>query len=213
MAQEFAFDAFLRDDKGKGASRRLRREERKIPAIVYGGAGKEPIAIALWHNDLKKALEHEAVFSHILTLNIDGKKESVILKDLQRHPFKPLLTHADFLRVEKNHELHVNVPLHFLNEDSAAAIKLEGGMISHQQTEVEVICLPKDLPEYIEIDVAAMEMDQTLHLSDLILPKGVRLAVLDKGEGHDLAVASIHKPRGPKVEETEEGEGEEGEGE
>lgn len=210
MAQEFAFDAFLRDDKGKGASRRLRREERKIPAIVYG-AHKDPIAISMWHNDLKKALEHEAIFSHILTLNIDGKKESVILKDLQRHPFKPLLTHADFLRVEKGHELHVNVPLHFLNEDNAKAIKLEGGMISHQQTEVEVICLPKDLPEFIEVDVAHMEMDQTIHLSDLKLPEGVRLATLDKGEDYDLAVASIHKPRGSKVDEAEdEAEGEEG---
>lgn len=210
MAQEFAFDVFLRDDKGKGASRRLRREERKIPAIIYG-ANKEPVAISLWHNDLKKALEHEALFSHILTLNLDGQQESVILKDLQRHPFKPLLTHADFLRVEKGHELHVNVPLHFINEDKADAIKLQGGMISHQQTEVEVICLPKDLPEFIEVDVTEMQMDQTLHLSDLKLPSGVRLAALAQGEDHDLAVASIHKPRGARVDEADTGtEGEEG---
>ncbi|QCF25234.1 50S ribosomal protein L25/general stress protein Ctc [Hydrocarboniclastica marina] len=211
MAQEFAFEVFLRDDKGKGASRRLRRKERKIPAIIYG-ANKEPVAISLWHNDLKKALEHEAIFSHILTLNLDGKEESVILKDLQRHPFKPLLTHADFLRVEKGHELHVNVPLHFMNEDTAPAVKLEGGIVSHQQTEVEVICLPKDLPEFIEVDVSGMAMDQTIHLSDLKLPEGVRLAALAQGPDHDLAVASIHKPRGVKADEAEdaENEGEEG---
>lgn len=206
MAQEFAFEAFLRDDKGKGASRRLRREERKIPAIIYG-ANKEPVAISMWHNDLKKALEHEAVYSHILTLNIGDKEESVILKDLQRHPFKPLLTHADFQRVEKGHELHVRVPLHFINEEKADAIKLQGGIISRQQTEVEVICLPKDLPEFIEVDVSEMTMDQTLHLTDLKVPEGVRLAALNLGEDHNLAVASIHKPRGAKVDDTE---GEEG---
>lgn len=209
MAQEFVIEAFARDDQGRGASRRLRREERKIPAIVYG-AGKEPQSISIWHNELKKALENEAFFSHILTLELDGKKESVILKDLQRHPYKPLLTHADFLRVDKDHEIHVNVPLHFVNEEKAPAIKLQGGVSLHQLNEVEVICLPQDLPEYIEVDMATVEMDQVVHLSDLVLPKGVRVAALLQGEDHDQPVVAIHKPRGAKTDEAQ-AEGEEGE--
>lgn len=208
MSQEFLIEAFPRGDQGRGASRRLRREERKIPAIIYGGK-KEATPISIWHNELKKALENEAFFSHVLTIELDGKKESVILKDLQRHPYKPLLTHADFLRVDKDHEIHVNVPLHFLNEDSAPAIKLQGGVANHQITEVEVICLPQNLPEFIEVDMAEVDMDQVVHLSDLKLPKGVRVAALLQGEDHDLPVVAIHKPRGAKVDD--EGEGEEGE--
>lgn len=211
MSQEFVIEAFPRDDQGRGASRRLRREERKIPAIIYGG-NKEATAISIWHNELKKALENEAFFSHVLTVELDGKKESVILKDLQRHPYKPILTHADFLRVDKDHEIHVNVPLHFVNEESASAIKLHGGVANHQINEVEVICLPQNLPEFIEVDMAAVEMDQVVHLSDLKLPEGVRVAALLQGEDHDLPVVAIHKPRGAKVDEAEEGEeGEEGE--
>ncbi|MCK2149191.1 MULTISPECIES: 50S ribosomal protein L25/general stress protein Ctc [Marinobacter] len=211
MSQDFVIEAFPRDDQGRGASRRLRREERKIPAIIYGG-NKEATAISIWHNELKKALENEAFFSHVLTVELDGKKESVILKDLQRHPYKPILTHADFLRVDKDHEIHVNVPLHFVNEESAPAIKLHGGVANHQINEVEVICLPQNLPEFIEVDMAAVEMDQVVHLSDLKLPEGVRVAALLQGEDHDLPVVAIHKPRGAKVDEAEEGEeGEEGE--
>ncbi|MFL1454509.1 50S ribosomal protein L25/general stress protein Ctc [Marinobacter sp. DUT-3] len=211
MSQEFVIEAFPRGDQGRGASRRLRREERKIPAIVYGG-NKEATPISIWHNELKKALENEAFFSHVLTIELDGKKESVILKDLQRHPYKPLLTHADFLRVDKDHEIHVNVPLHFLNEESAPAIKLQGGVANHQINEVEVICLPQNLPEFIEVDMATVEMDQVVHLSDLKLPKGVRIAALLQGEDHDQSVVAIHKPRGAKVDDAEEGEeGEEGE--
>ncbi|MEP5174528.1 50S ribosomal protein L25/general stress protein Ctc [Marinobacter alexandrii] len=211
MSQDFVIEAFPRDDQGRGASRRLRREERKIPAIIYGG-NKEATPISIWHNELKKALENEAFFSHVLTVELDGKKESVILKDLQRHPYKPILTHADFLRVDKDHEIHVNVPLHFVNEESAPAIKLHGGVANHQINEVEVICLPQNLPEFIEVDMAAVEMDQVVHLSDLKLPEGVRVAALLQGEDHDLPVVAIHKPRGAKVDEAEEGEeGEEGE--
>ncbi|MEE3168806.1 MAG: 50S ribosomal protein L25/general stress protein Ctc [Pseudomonadota bacterium] len=211
MSQDFVIEAFPRDDQGRGASRRLRREERKIPAIIYGG-GKDATPVAIWHNELKKALENEAFFSHILTIELGGKKESVILKDLQRHPYKPILTHADFLRVDKDHEIHVNVPVHFLNEEAAPAVKLQGGVVSHQMTEVEIICLPQDLPEFIEVDLMGVEMDQVVHLSDLKLPKGVRIAALQQGEDHDLPVLSIHKPKGAKADEAEEGdEGEEGE--
>ncbi|MFO7994784.1 MAG: 50S ribosomal protein L25/general stress protein Ctc [Marinobacter sp.] len=214
MSQEFLIEAFPRGDQGRGASRRLRREERKIPAIVYGGS-KEAVSISIWHNELKKALENEAFFSHVLTIELEGKKESVILKDLQRHPYKPLLTHADFLRVDKDHEIHVNVPLHFLNEDSAPAIKLQGGVAQHQINEVEVICLPQNLPEFIEVDMLDVEMDQVIHLSDLKLTEGVRIAALQQGEDHDLPVVAIHKPRAAKTEDTDEGvdseAGEEGE--
>ena len=211
MSQDFVIEAFPRDDQGKGASRRLRREERKIPAIIYGG-GKDATPVSIWHNELKKSLENEAFFSHVLTIELNGKKESVILKDLQRHPYKPILTHADFLRVDKDHEIHVNVPLHFLNEETAPAIKLHGGVANHQITEVEVICLPQNLPEFIEVDMTELDMDQVVHLSDLKLPKGVRIAALLQGEDHDLPVVAIHKPRGAKVDDEAEGEeGEEGE--
>ncbi|WP_372987324.1 50S ribosomal protein L25/general stress protein Ctc [Marinobacter sp.] len=210
MSQEFVIEAFPRDDQGKGASRRLRREERKIPAIIYGG-GKDATPVAIWHNELKKALENEAFFSHVLTVELNGKKESVILKDLQRHPYKPILTHADFLRVDKDHEIHVNVPLHFINEETAPAIKLQGGVANHQINEVEVICLPQNLPEFIEVDMATVDMDQVIHLSDLKLPEGVKIAALLQGEDHDLPVVAIHKPRGAKVDEGEEGEEEGGE--
>lgn len=205
MSQDFVIEAFPRGDQGRGASRRLRREEKKIPAIIYGGK-KEATSISIWHNELKKALENEAFFSHILTIELEGKKESVILKDLQRHPYKALLTHADFLRVDKDHEIHVNVPLHFINEETADAVKLQGGVVTHQINEVEVICLPQNLPEYIEVDMADVEMDQVLHLSDLKLPKGVTVAALTHGEDHDLPMAAIHKPRAAKVEEDEETE-------
>jgi len=208
MSQEFVLKAFPRDDQGKGASRRLRREEGKIPAIIYGGdQGATPVSIL--HNEILKALEKESFFSHILTLDLDGKEESVILKDLQRHPYKPTLIHADFQRVDKDHEIHVNVPLHFLNEESAPAVKLQGGVVSHQMTEVEIICLPQDLPEYIEVDLTDVAMDQVVHLSDLKLPKGVRIAALQQGPEHDLPVLAIHKPKGAKADEAE-GEGEEG---
>ncbi|MDY6816837.1 MAG: 50S ribosomal protein L25/general stress protein Ctc [Pseudomonadota bacterium] len=211
MSQEFVIEAFPRDDQGKGASRRLRREERKIPAIIYGG-DKDATPVAIWHNELKKALEHEAFYSHVLTVELNGKKESVILKDLQRHPYKPILTHADFLRVDKDHEIHVNVPLHFVNEETAPAIKLQGGVANHQINEVEVICLPQNLPEFIKVDMATVDMDQVVHLSDLKLPEGVKIAALLQGEDHDLPVVAIHKPRGAKVDEGEEGEEGEEEG-
>ena len=211
MSEQFVIEAFARGDKGKGASRRLRRDERKIPAIIYGG-NKEPQSISIWHNDLKKALENEAFFSHVLTIDVEGKKESAIIKDLQRHPFKPILTHADFQRVSKDHEIHVNVPLHFTNEDSAPVVKLQGGVVSHQMNEVEIICLPADLPEFIEVDMTDVKMDQIVHLSDIKLPKGVRIAALQQGEDHDLPVVSVHLPKGAKADEAEEKGEEDSEG-
>jgi large subunit ribosomal protein L25 len=188
----FEVSATVRNDMGKGASRRLRRIENCMPGIVYGG-DKPAQPLTLIHKDIVKSLENEAFYSHILKLTIDGKTEQVVLKDLQRHPYKARLLHIDFFRVSATQKLHMHIPLHFLNQDTAPGVK-EGGIVSHHFVELEVKCLPADLPEFIEIDLGQLGMDEVVHLSDLKLPKGVELsAVID--ENHDLPVASIHRPR------------------
>ena len=202
---DFILRAEVRTDLGKGASRRL-RHENKVPAIIYG-AGKEPMGITLDHDKLAHNLENEAFYSHILTIDVAGKKEKAVLKDLQRHPAKPVLLHADFLRVSESEKLKMHVPLHFINEDQAPGAKI-GGVVTHNLTEVEVLCLPKDLPEYLEVDLTGVEMEQILHLTDIKLPKGVELVELTHGEGHNQAVAAIHKTRASK--DAEEAAGEEG---
>jgi large subunit ribosomal protein L25 len=207
MSQDFVIEAFPRDDQGRGASRRLRREERKIPAIIYGGH-KDATAISIWHNELKKALENEAFYSHVLTIELNGEKESVILKDLQRHPYKPLLSHADFQRVNKDEEIFVHVPLHLVNEETAPAIKTFGGVAFRLMTQVEVACLPQNLPEFIEIDLFDVEMDGIVHMSDLKLPEGVRIPALQHGAEHDQAIVTINKPKGVKTDSAEDEEGE-----
>ncbi|MAD53953.1 MULTISPECIES: 50S ribosomal protein L25/general stress protein Ctc [unclassified Idiomarina] len=198
---DFNIKATVRTDKGKGASRRLRHAD-KVPAILYGGKD-EPIALELDHNKVNNMADYEAFYSHILTLEIDGKKHQAILKDMQRHPYKPKLTHLDFQRVEKGHKLHTNLPLHFLNEETAKGVKDEGGVVVHHVNDVEIMVLPKDLPEYLEVDIANLSVGDTIHLSDLNLPQGVELVELTKGEDHDQAVVSITAPRVEK-EETEE---------
>ncbi|MBQ0762939.1 50S ribosomal protein L25/general stress protein Ctc [Marinobacter psychrophilus] len=209
MSQDFVIEAFPRDDQGRGASRRLRREERKIPAIIYGGH-KEAVPISIWHNELKKALENEAFYSRVLTIELNGKKESVILKDLQRHPYKPLLSHADFQRINKDEEIFVHVPLHLVNEETAPAIKTFGGVAFRLMTQVEVACLPQNLPEFIEIDLFDVEMDGIVHMSDLKLPEGVRIPALQHGAEHDQAIVTINKPKGVKTDAAEdEGEDQE----
>ncbi|WP_295801086.1 50S ribosomal protein L25/general stress protein Ctc [uncultured Microbulbifer sp.] len=204
---DFKLNASVRSDEGKGASRRLRRLEAKVPAIIYGGKA-EPQSIALLQKDVFKALENEAVFSSVLTLNVDGKEESVILRDLQRHPAKAILLHADFQRVSADTKVHVKVPLHFLNEESCKGVKA-GGIVSHTLTELDISAPASKLPEFIEVDLAGLEMDATIHISDLKLPAGVESVDLAHGEDHDLVVASVHKPRGAVEAEAEEGEGEE----
>jgi len=193
MSVTFELDAEVRTDAGKGASRRL-RHANKIPAVMYGG-GEDPIALTLEHNKMAHALENEAFYSHILTINIDGKGVKAVLRDLQRHPAKVMILHADFQRINENEKLHMNVPLHFINEDIAPGVKEEGGLIQHNVTDVEISCLPKDLPEYIEVDVAELTMGHSVHLSDLKLAEGIELVQLMHGESHDLPVVSIHKPR------------------
>ena len=197
----YTLEATVRTDKGTGASRRLRREQNKIPAIVYG-AGKTPVSLTLDHNLVLKALKNDAFYSSVLALNIDGKTESVVLKDMQRHPFKPKVMHMDFLRIKAGEKINMTVSLHFINEDTAIGVKQSGGVISHLMSEVEIRCLPKDLPEYIELDLEDLKVGEAVHLSDLKMPEGVRSTELEQGEGHDHAIASIFIPK--VVEEEEE---------
>lgn len=192
MAISFQLSGEVRDDNGKGASRRLRRLGQ-VPAILYG-AGADPLALSLNHNELQRNLEHEAFYSHILNINVGKQTHQAILKDIQRHPSKRQIMHLDLQRVSANHEIRVHVPLHFTNEASAVGVKL-GGVLSHHIVDVEVDCLPKDLPEFIEVDVGALEMGATLHLSDLKLPQGVKIVALSHGPEHDKQVASIHHAR------------------
>ena len=196
----FNLDASVRTDLGKGASRRLRRED-KLPGIIYGGE-EAPVSITLDHNKVNNSADFEAFYSHVLEINLDGKVVEVLVKDMQRHPFKPKITHIDFQRVIAGQDVHTNVPLHFVNEEKSAAVKA-GGIAEHHVTEIEVTCLPKNLPEFIEVDMAGVEMGQTLHLSDLTLPAGVSSVELAKNdEAHDLAVVTV-KPA-PKAAEAEE---------
>ncbi len=200
MSTDFTLHAKGREDTGKGASRRLRRLAGEIPAIVYGGK-KKPAQIALIHKDVMKALDNEAFYSHIIELDIDGKSEDVIVKDVQRHPAKAVVLHMDFLRVSKNTKLQTKVPLHFINEDTCVGVKLGGGLIAHSMTELEILCLPKDLPEYLEVDMEAVEIGQTLHISDIKLPKGVESVALSHGEDHDLPIAAVNKPKAAAVDD------------
>ncbi len=202
MSNEFTIEAATRSDLGKGASRRLRRLENRVPGILYG-ADKAPTPISVIAKDLSKSLENEAFYSHILTLKLDGSDVQVVLKDLQRHPAKNNPTHVDFQRIDATHKLHMHVPLHFLNEDKCVGVKTGGGIVSHLLTEVEVVCYAKDLPEFIEVDVADLEMGKSIHLSDLKLPAGVELRALQLGADHDLSVVSVIATRAGIGEEAE----------
>jgi len=204
---DFVVTAEARSDMGKGASRRLRREG-KIPGVIYG-AHKEAVSVLLDHNEMMNHLKHEAFYSHILTIKLGGKTEQAVLKDLQRHPAKPILLHADFQRVSASEKLRMNVPLHFVGGDVAPGVKIGGGSIAHALAEVEITCLPKDLPEFIEVDLSGMELGQTIHLSDLKVAKGVELVAL--AHGSDLPVAVLNAPRGA-AEEAAPAEGEQAAG-
>ncbi len=201
MSIDYSLDAEPRSDLGKGASRRLRRTGR-VPAILYG-AGVEPENISLDHNKIRQELESEAFYSHILTVNLEGKKQKVILRDLQRHPAKPVILHVDFLRVSDDQEINMHVPIHFISEDVCHGVKTEGGQISHQMTEVEVTCLPKNIPEFIEIDLTELHTGDSIHLTEMTLPKGVILTALTHGEGHDQQVVNVHATKVIEEEPTE----------
>lgn len=200
MTNEFTLIASKRTTTGTKVARRLRRLEDTIPAIIYGG-DKEPETINLLHNDVLKAIKKEAFFSHILTLDINDKKEKVVIKDMQRHPYKNKVVHMDFQRVKAGEAITMNVPLHFTGEEECPGVK-DGGSISHLMNEVEVKCLPKDLPEFINVDVSKVELDGSIHLKELVLPKGVEITMLvHDDEQHNLAVVSVHKLKAQPIEE------------
>ena len=202
MSDQFELQAEVRNDLGKGASRRLRRLADLVPAIIYGG-DKDPQPLTLVRKDLEKALENEAFYSHVLTINVGKDKQKAILKDLQRHPAKESVMHADFLRIDENRAIKVNVPIHFINEEKSHGVKTQGGIVQHQATDIEVQCLPSNIPEYIEVDMLEVETGQIIHLSDVNLPEGVISVALALGEDHDLAIASIIAPRGGSEDEDE----------
>ena len=191
--EQFEIVAALRDDKGKGASRRLRRTGY-VPGILYG-SDKDPVSIQLEHNDVLKHTELEAFYSHILTLKLPSGSERVVLKDMQRHPYKAQVMHMDFLRVRENEMLTMRVPLHFINEETCVGVKDHGGVVSHLMTELEILCLPRDLPEYIEVDVVELDVGDSLHLSDLKIPEGVEIAALASGGDAAQPVVSVQVPR------------------
>ncbi|WP_348748633.1 50S ribosomal protein L25/general stress protein Ctc [Pseudomonas rhodesiae] len=192
---EFTLNAQARTDLGKGASRRL-RHAANIPAVVYGGS-KPAESVTILAKEIAKLFENEAAYSHVIELNVDGAKQNVIVKAMQRHPSKQFIMHADFVRVVAGQKLTAIVPVHFVGED--APVK-KGGEISHVLNEIEVTCLPKDLPEFIEVDLSALEIGAIVHLSDIKAPKGVEFVALAHGD--DKAVANVHAPRvAPEAEE------------
>jgi len=191
--EQFEIIAEPREDMGKGASRRLRREG-KIPGVVYG-AEKDATSIMMSQNEIMHHLENEAFYSHILTLRVGKKKEKVVLKDLQRHPYKAAVLHVDLQRVDENEKLTMRVPLHFINENICIGVKQDGGVVSHVMTDLEISCLPKDLPEYIEVDLAEVNVGEGIHLSDLKMPEGVEIAALIHGGDAAQTVATVHIPK------------------
>ncbi|OGU20216.1 MAG: 50S ribosomal protein L25/general stress protein Ctc [Hydrogenophilales bacterium RIFOXYD1_FULL_62_11] len=194
---EIEIIAAKRELQGTGASRRL-RHAGKVPGIVYGGTAA-PVQIELDHNALYHSLRKEAFHASVLTMNIDGAKESVLLRDAQWHPFKQQVLHVDFQRVDKTHKIHVKVPLHFLNADVAPGVKTGGGKVSHVMTEIDVSCLPGNLPEFIAVDLSGLELGHSIHVSELTLPEGVELVAHVLHE--NPAVASVTLPKGMKSDE------------
>jgi large subunit ribosomal protein L25 len=190
MKTSFELVAEFRDDQGKGASRRLRRAG-KVPAILYGGH-IDPRALSLEHEKIALMLDNERFYSTILSLRVGDQIQAAVLKDVQRHPYKNAVLHVDFQRVDENEKIRISIPLHFKGEAVAPGVKTQGGIVSHMRTEVEVACLPKDLPEFIEVDLSGLSINESIHLSQLKVPEGVQLLELLK---EDAAVVAIHSPR------------------
>jgi large subunit ribosomal protein L25 len=195
MKTSFELDAEFRETQGKGASRRL-RHEGKVPAILYGGhLGAR--ALTLSHQKLVLMLDNERFYSTILNLKVGDQTQAAILKDVQRHPYKNAVVHVDFQRVEENERIRISIPLHFKGASVSPGVKTQGGMVSHMRTEVEVSCLPKDLPEFIEVDISGLSLNESIHLSQLKVPEGVTLVEIAK---EDAAVVAIHSPRAEEPE-------------
>ena len=203
MSDIIELTAELRTTVGKGASRRLRRLEGKVPAIIYGGEG-EAVMLSLSSNELSKAMQVEAFYSQVLNVSIDGKSEQAVVRDLQRNPADERVQHVDFQRVRANVAITVSVPLHFINEESCVGVKMQGGTLTRTLTEVEVSCLPASLPEYIEVDMAEVESGTSVHLSDLNIGEGVTIIALTLGEDRDIPVASVTAKRGGGAGDDEE---------
>ena len=197
MRSSIQVGADSRHDQGKGASRRLRRDG-KVPAILYGGH-LDARALTLSHQKLSLLLENERFYSTILNLRVGDETQAAILKDVQRHPFKNAILHIDFQRVEENEKIRISIPLHFKGESICPGVKSQGGLVSRMRTEVEVSCLPRDLPEFIEVDISGLSLNESIHLSQLKLPPGVQLVDLAK---EDAAVVAIHSPRAEEPEPT-----------
>jgi large subunit ribosomal protein L25 len=196
---EITIKASKREGKGTGASRRLRRAGN-VPGVIYG-AGKDAVSVQFDHKELFLQFRHEAFHASILNLDVEGKKEQVLLRDYQMHPVRNQIQHIDFQRISATEKIHVKVPLHFINAETAPGVKLGGGIVTHILTEADVSCLAKDLPEFIEVDLGAGEVGQTIHLSEIKLAKGVEFVQLS--HGNDAAVATITKPRGAAADDTE----------
>jgi large subunit ribosomal protein L25 len=199
MKQEFNLIAELREDQGKSASRRLRREG-KVPAIIYGG-GRPPRALVFDHNRILHQLDQEAFYSSILTIKVGDKSQAAILKDVQRHPARRQIMHMDIQRVVEDEKIRMHVPIHIVGDQQAPGVKLGGGTVMRLITEVEVSCLPRDLPEYFEVDISHLELDDMLHLSDIKVPPGVEITQLTYGVEHDHAIVSVHVIKAAAVEE------------
>ncbi len=188
MKKEFKIEASLRQKKGKGASRRLRKEDL-VPGIIYG-LNQNPLSIQVSHRELMRLLEDDRVYTSVVRIVLDGKGEMVILRDLQRHVYKPKILHFDFQRIDENEMITMKIPLHFSGEESAPGVKIDGGVISRLLADVVVSCLPKDLPEFISVDLSKMALNEVIKLSDLILPAGVQL--LNLLHGKDSTVVTLY---------------------
>ena len=198
MSKKYILEAEMREDLGKGASRRLRRVN-KIPAVLYG-AGRPAWSLTLKENQLMRNLQDEAFYAAIIELTLEGKQQKVFLRDLQRHPAKPFVLHVDLQRVRDDVEMTVVLPLHYLNEETAHGVKMEGGQILRNAVDIEVTCLPGDLPAYIEVDLAELKLGESYHLSNISLPEGVVSTELSHGEDHDQPIVSIVAPKAEVVE-------------
>ena len=212
MAKNFDLVAELREDQGKGASRRLRHQD-KVPAIIYG-AGRPPRALSFDHNKVIRQLENESFYSSILNIQVNDKSQAAIVKDIQRHPSKARIMHMDFQRIVADEKIKMNVPIHYLNAEEADGVKTEGGSVSQIITDIEISCLPADLPEYFEVDIIDLKLNEMLHISDIKLPEGVEIPILAQGPENDRPIVSIQFIKEEVIEEeVEELEGEEVEGE
>jgi len=228
MSDNITLNVVPRSDSGKGASRRL-RHQGLVPAIVYGGKF-DPVQVSIDHNVFLHELDKETIYTQVVDLKMDDKTQEVILRDLQRHPYKNKIMHADFFRIDKNTPIKVVVPIHVTNAEDCVGVKMDGGMMTQVVTEIEIIALPKDLPEYLEIDALELHLGEILHLTDIPMPEGVQIVALThledvediEHDDHNVGVLSVVKtreeivedeaPEAPEMDEGEDGEVAEGDG-